>query len=216
MKLKNFKYSELKWVFINLASRPDRLKETVAELQRIGVDEYAHVQAIDGSLFEPCWPEGVHNTGQRGCLESHIVTLEAIAAVGDSDCAYVICEDDVQFTANFKRDMFPLLPFVDFSISPLHYIGANNLEARKIYPINDRLWRARGLFATHCYMAHPSTAGRVAEWLKRRTHYVDVQLVELQEAETVTCFDAPYAFQRPSFSDILKSDVHHEIKGWGY
>jgi GR25 family glycosyltransferase involved in LPS biosynthesis len=216
MKLNNFKYSDLKWIVINLPTRPDRLEETVQEFQRIGVAEYAHVQALDGKLFEPCWPEGLHNVGARGCLESHIVTLEAIAAIGDTDAAYVICEDDVRFTANFKQDMFPLLPYVDFSISPLHYIGANNLENIKLRPINDRLWRARGLFATHCYMVHASTAGRLAEYLKQRTHYVDVMYAQLQESEVITCFDAPYAFQRPSYSDILKSKVYHDIKGWTY
>jgi GR25 family glycosyltransferase involved in LPS biosynthesis len=214
MKRTHFQFHELEWIVINLPHREDRLRETSAQLQQIGVEDFFHFPAVTATKCPETFPVGCENIGHAGCLESHIAVLDLIASEGDEDLMYVVCEDDVEFPKNFRRELLPLLHYVDFGAGLLHYIGANNLEGRRLMPINDRLWKAQGLFATHCYAVHKTTAGRVANWLKRRTHFVDVMLVELQQRETLTCFDAPLAFQRASFSDILRSDVHHEIRAW--
>lgn len=78
---------------INLADRPDRRREIIAELERIGG------LAPNVSFYEAHRPEsagGFPSLGARGCFESHLDVLRT--ARDDQAKSLLILEDDVDFT----------------------------------------------------------------------------------------------------------------------
>ncbi len=88
---------------INLPARRDRRAEFEAELARLGLS-FQHPQITLFPAVRPTTAEGFPTLGARGCFLSHKGALEAAMA---ANCASVIiCEDDLDFAADF-RDRLP-------------------------------------------------------------------------------------------------------------
>jgi len=101
---------------VNLPSRSDRRREFAAQLMRIGLG-FDHPQV---SIFEAIRPDslaGFPTLGARGCFLSH---LEILRAARDADVSSIaICEDDLDFSADFERrapDLLETLAARDWDI----------------------------------------------------------------------------------------------------
>src|SRR5690242_10821177 len=74
---------------INLRSRPDRLKDALAELRRLGIDRVERFDAV------------AHENRALGCSLSHAGCLQQMLDRGwDS---MLVCEDDAQFLLDRRR-----------------------------------------------------------------------------------------------------------------
>ncbi|GAW34513.1 glycosyltransferase family 25 [Roseovarius sp. A-2] len=85
---------------INLVSRPDRRREFAAQLARIGLG-FDHPQV---SIFDAIRPDslaGFPTLGTRGCFLSQIEVLRQ--ARDDGLSGFVLCEDDLDFSADFEH-----------------------------------------------------------------------------------------------------------------
>jgi glycosyl transferase family 25 len=78
---------------VNLPSRPDRRKDMIAELRRIGLADDPRVQFVAGVVVEDKAP--FQSVGYKGSFLAHLNILQAAAAAGRS---VLILEDDVDFT----------------------------------------------------------------------------------------------------------------------
>jgi len=84
---------------INLASRPDRRREFGAQLARIGLG-FDHPNV---SIFDAIRPDslaGFPTLGTRGCFLSQLEVLRQ--ARNDGLSGFILCEDDLDFSADFE------------------------------------------------------------------------------------------------------------------
>jgi hypothetical protein len=91
---------------INLPSRTDRQAEIAAQLNAVGLS----LAAPNVELFaavRPDAPEGFPSIGARGCFMSHLGVLRTAQRLGLQRVA--IFEDDLDFAADFKLRIQPLL-----------------------------------------------------------------------------------------------------------
>lgn len=116
---------------INLSSRPDRKQEMSEQLKKIGLS-FAHPQV---ELFPAVRPEtraGFRTVGARGCFMSHLAVLRD--ARRNAYNRILICEDDLDFAADFKARMPAVIKRLarhDWAI----FYGGHRLDARP--PIAD-------------------------------------------------------------------------------
>jgi glycosyl transferase, family 25 len=90
---------------VNLVDRPDRRREVIAELDRIGG------LAPNISFYEAHRPEdagGFPSLGARGCFESHLAVLRSARDAGARNL--LILEDDVDFTRDGPDRLAKLVP----------------------------------------------------------------------------------------------------------
>ena len=90
---------------VNLVDRPDRRREVIAELDRIGG------MAPNISFYEAHRPDdtgGFPSLGARGCFESHLAVLRSARDAGARNL--LILEDDVDFTRDGPDRLAKLVP----------------------------------------------------------------------------------------------------------
>lgn len=93
---------------INLEKRPDRLKEVVKDLKRVGFQDIRVCKAVDGPERYPGLVRG--HAANLGCTLSHHA---AIAENLGSSGPVAICEDDNQFLTSPDRVHSLLRVFLD-------------------------------------------------------------------------------------------------------
>jgi hypothetical protein len=192
--------------FINLASRPDRLRETQ--------DEFVRMRILGGSRFE-----AVRDTnGALGCALSHGRLLETI---DNEPLAVMVCEDDIEFLvspeelqrlvkeflANPALDVLCLafnLVSPGLRVSPLLAITANTAT-------------------TACYVVKRSSLE-----LLKKSFFESAELIEQGKPLGLAAADQHWkrlqrrglifaiprtraARQRPSFSDIEGQEVSYGV-----
>lgn len=131
-------------VYINLPNRKDRDNETIAELEKLGLD-YTRIEGV------------VNKFGGLGCSKAHLKALEYAKSKGFKNV--LVCEDDIKF--KFTRGkLYKLL------ISALMYLG-NNYDVLMLTGGNVKSYKIPG---THnpkkLYMAQTRTA-----YLVNSTYY---------------------------------------------
>lgn len=90
---------------INLVDRPDRRREIIAELDRIGG------LAPNMSFYDAHRPQSAGefpSVGARGCFESHLAVLRSARDAGARNL--LILEDDVDFTRDGPHRLIGILP----------------------------------------------------------------------------------------------------------
>ena len=176
---------------INLANRPDRRRETEAELARIGV-------AVDGkrvAFFNACTVDhsgGFYSKGAHGCYLSHLSILEEGGSV-------LILEDDCDFSS-----ALPSFACGDFDILYGGYdaLTPENLQASDIVGAHMMGYSAETSLQVGRYFRKllvpdfrnnvpPPPADAAIIWF-RRAH---------PDIKTVFAVP-PLSFQRPSRTDI--------------
>lgn len=111
---------------INLAHRADRRRECAAELARIGLSlEDARVRLFPA--IRPEEPAGFPGIGARGCFLSHLEVLRAARDEGAE--GIVVCEDDLDFAADFAARVPALLAQLAATGWDILYAGHHDLPA---------------------------------------------------------------------------------------
>lgn len=78
---------------INLPSRPDRRREMLGELRRIGLGDDERVEFVDGITVDDMKP--FRAAGEKGVFMAHLGIITKAAEAGES---VLVLEDDVDFT----------------------------------------------------------------------------------------------------------------------
>ena len=90
---------------INLPERRDRRREFERQLRRLGLD-YDNAGVTLFAAVRPDSPAGFPTIGARGCFLSH---LEVLRSARDRGAERItICEDDLDFSADFERRAAPI------------------------------------------------------------------------------------------------------------
>jgi glycosyl transferase family 25 len=175
---------------VNLPSRPDRRREMVGELRRVGLDHDPRVQFADGVLVSDKAP--FRAAGEKGVFLAHLNILSEAAAAGDS---VLILEDDVDFTPAAKEWQLP--PGIDIAYGGYEPSDPYDLEGSNIIGAHCMGFSARAVRALVPFLQSllehesPPPIDGAYVWFRR------------QHREFATQFAAPVvAVQRPSRSDI--------------
>lgn len=100
--------TEIPIVVINLATRPDRLKDVVADLRRVGFVNVTVLRAFDGPERYPSLARG--HASNLGCAESHMAAVYENLLPGQP---VAVCEDDNQFLEEPKHILNLIREFLD-------------------------------------------------------------------------------------------------------
>lgn len=194
-----------RFYYINLKKRPDRKRQTEAEMNRVGIpkEKRTHIVAVD----RPHRPA-------LGCTESHMKIMEDINKNGYEIC--VILEDDVIWTNN-HISMEKLLTTISQTINRLQlqwHVVMLGGRIQKKQEISPNLHRVEYGVHSHAYMIHRSAIPSLLKNLKKSQHLLkthgylpkramDVQWTDLQKESSMWYVAVPNAFgQRAGYSDI--------------
>jgi len=175
---------------INLPSRPDRRREMMAELRRIGLDRDPRVEFVDGVIVEEAAP--FRAPGEKGVFLAQLGIIADAAAAGES---VLILEDDVDFTAAAATWQ----PSPDCDIAYGGYMAANDADLH-----------SSDIIGAHCVGLSARAAQALAPFLEQLLEHhspppIDGAYVwfRRQRPGFRTEFAEPVvAVQRPSRSDI--------------
>lgn len=197
---------ELPVQVINLASRPDRLKETQAELKRMGLKNWVRFEAQRS------------DDGALGCSLSHATLLQGFE---ESKTAVMVCEDDIEFLVGPEELTLILEDFLSNPALDVLCV-ANHLVSRP-FPLFSRLALTANSATTACYVAKEraipllkesffESATLISQGKPLGLAAADQHWKKLQRRTLL--FAVPknrVARQRPSFSDIEGREVSYGV-----
>jgi hypothetical protein len=196
---------------INLDSRPDRLKATLAEFNKIG-STFVKVQAVDGYKaglqVKPYKPmdENFWNPGAAGLLLSTARVIEDAKRKGYR--RILICEDDVEFSPQFPAYL-PYLKDVPRGWQMMLF-GAQHM--RNPISVTPQIGKVTDAFCLHCYAVNCDIFDYYLSLVKKMDKQLDLITIEdLQPIGRTYCFTPNMAFQKKGFSDIQKQNVNHSF-----
>jgi glycosyl transferase family 25 len=168
---------------INLASRPDRRRQMLGELRRVGLTDDPRVAFVEAA--RPATASPWRSVGERGCFESHLAILREAAGAGAS---VLILEDDADFTRSALEQQ-PATDvlwggyglFADDHIHGSHCMGFSAHAVARLVPFLEGL-------ASH---PSPPPIDGAYVWFRRANPDVRFHLCSPQ-----------VAVQRPSTSDV--------------
>jgi len=198
-----------KIIYINLASRTDRLTEIQSELTRMGVSDAERFEAIQ------------RKPGIVGCGYSHLAVLKLAKERGYKEI--LIMEDDFVFLLSPERmaEIFEILPTIPFDVCMLgynlHQTHGDYLSALRLpmHKVKYAQTASAYIVREHYY----DTLIDLYEWaipeLERTgMHWVyanDVIWRQLQENDLWVCPVERCGKQRPGYSDNAESYMDHGV-----
>jgi hypothetical protein len=187
-------------LLINLDRRNDRLKESQTELLKHGI-KFERVSAIDGDAL------GIDS--ELACLMSHIKAIKLAKERKWNNV--LILEDDVKLHDNFNylfnKYITQLNPLWDGLL-----FGANHKEKPRQSKRNiSRLIRS---YALHAYAINRPAYDTIIEYIDGKDKPVDYLMADLHDRMRFYCFNPHLAWQRPSYSDIQKTNVDYTFLKW--
>lgn len=186
-------------IYINLAHRRDRNRETLAELDSMGLTNFSRLDATANAL------------GALGCAQSHVAALEGLEGTGEP--VALVCEDDIEFVA--ESDLLELV-LADFMSRP--GLGILCLAYRlrgPAFPISKNLALANNLQTAAGYVVKESallalqqsfrsSRDLLAKGMAVSAASIDIRWKSVQFREVSFCIPrVPIARQRRSYSDIV-------------
>jgi glycosyl transferase family 25 len=180
---------------INLDRRPDRWARSreVFASNGIMVERFS---ATDGGYSETL------RAGEVGILRTH-KRLIAHAEELFLD-AVTIFEDDVELDLTHFVQYMAQVPN-DWAFV---YLGANH--QRPIQHVSPNVARIVGSYALHAVIIRSSVYDAILRELEEEVEPVDVTYARLHERYPAYVFRPHIAWQRPSYSDILNTDVNYD------
>jgi glycosyl transferase, family 25 len=192
--------------FINLASRPDRLRETQDELQRMGLVHWSRFDAIK------------NDNGALGCALSHAGVFEGLPP---GETVVMVCEDDIEFLVSPEELRELVQEFLENPALDVLCVAFNVMA--KGHTISSRLDVTSNTQTLACYVAKASalellrdsfseSARLIQEGKPLGLVAVDQHWKRLQRRTLIFAIPRKRAArQRPSFSDIEGQDVSYGV-----
>ena len=184
--------------YINLDVRPDRNKETIRELKKIGIREPNRMSAVR------------HKIGLVGCAMSHIKVLQKAKELGWDYC--MVFEDDILIDDGYElKEKINKYLHYDYDVL---YLGCWNVEPPDM--INEDLMRVRHAWTTHAYIVKCHYYDTLIENLKEgciqkmkypdnNIYNIDEYISILQQKDKWLCFNPIMVTQRDGWSDNFNS-----------
>ena len=207
---------DVKWVYVNLAIRPERAEYVQGECSRVGIvakrfnaltrEDYRGSQRdIEGMLkySEP---------GRIGCYLSHLTIIDSAR---DTKGVLGVLEDDVLFCDDFVERM----EYIEANFDKpwdMFFLGSTYHINPAVWHLNDlgrdfeqtdikHIHRIYGTWNTYAYLINRESAGKIADLMRENAHRstaVDHLFILIEPLLNCYCFTPGMAFQRDTVSDI--------------
>lgn len=193
---------------INLARRPDRRLQAIAEFDKFNIMPVEFVEAVDGLTL----PETnfVSRNGSKvspaelGCTLSHLKIVKM--AKEQKLKNYLVLEDDVEFPPDFNLIFNKLFQTVPLDYHMI-YIGGNHEGGYQM--VNQHVAKVFRTFTTHAIGIHHTAYDALIKVLGKENDKADMCMASLQSSLNCYSFIPNLAFQRAGFSDILGKNVQY-------
>jgi GR25 family glycosyltransferase involved in LPS biosynthesis len=186
---------------INLARRPDRKEQAIAEFAKHGID-VEFINAIDGKLLPEVNAVSSDHTkvsqGDWGCTQSHLQVVLKAKHYGLRN--YFVFEDDVELATDFN-DVFPGYYAQVPENWQMLYLGGNHDQP--LLPISDNVAKITRTFTTHAIGIDSSMYDKLIEVWSRQEK-VDICISDLHSQYNCYVFRPHIAWQKAGYSDILE------------
>jgi len=128
-------------ILINLDSRPDRLQQSLGELEKYGMDNWP----VRMSAFK-------HENRSYGCSRSHVEAIRYARWKGWK--SVLIFEDDIKISNDFDQDAYKT--FKDLAESEWAFFQFGVMNINKTETVSNNLYRHKNGQAAHAYALHES------------------------------------------------------------
>ena len=199
---------------INLDSRPDRLSESVKELQKISISS---ISRMPGQVYTGAPNQNIN--GAIGCMLSHKLCLEE--ALRQNKNVFIF-EDDVQFLPheNLKEIIDQCCEELENTNFDVFYLGGNLL--RPAFQKSERLAKLNHAQSTVAYGVKYEFIEKLLSYFPTTTFTepIDVTYANRVIPENNCYISVPMcAIQRKGYSDIELQEVDYsqylEQRYWG-
>lgn len=177
---------------INLERRPDRKKEMMNKLEKLGLENYEFVNAVDGqkdkikNSYEKLKIDKktkISSQGHYGCSLSHIKVLKKAKENGYKKI--MVLEDDIDFDDDFINKINKIMvPKFDFL-----YLGGPILE----YKLFTESWgKHKEIMGTYGYIVKSELYDDLIKIISKFKYTIDITLIE---------------FVQPKYEVVLLDDI---------
>lgn len=193
--------------YINLDERPQRNKDTIRELRKLGIREANRMSAVK------------HEIGLIGCAFSHIKVIQKAKELGWKYC--IVFEDDILIDDGYELKV-KINKYLDYDYDVL-YLGCWNIEPPEM--INEDLMKVSHAWTTHAYIIKEHYYDTLIENLKEGCikkmkdpdngdYNIDEYVSKLQEKDKWLCLNPIMVTQRDGWSDNFNCvrELSEEIK----
>lgn len=184
-----------RWYVLNLARRPDRLKEVSDQLHREGI-EFTRMQGVDGRIM-PLPKTEKSGSGAYGCRLGHLRILEA--AITDKLNVVGVLEDDVVLEEGFTDRLQKALKDVPDDWELL-YCGTQHRKTPT--PVGPGIVRCVDCHRTHAYIVRGPAIRKLYQIWSNASGHVDHILGKHFKNLKAYAIAPPIAGQGASKSDI--------------
>ena len=193
---------------INLKKRPDRWRLSEKEFKKhsLVVERY---DAIDGNNFNST---SKLKSGEIGCILSHLNILKK--SQKENINKILITEDDVEFSDNLNKTFFDYqkeLPDWDMLYFGANHALCNHYENNPPIKVTEHVYRVIHAYSAHAYAVNKSCYQYLIDSIENMEHPLDVIYSKIQRKLEVYLFRPHLAWQRPSYSDIIKDNVDYSF-----
>jgi glycosyl transferase family 25 len=193
------------FIFINLEKRPDRRREVLQELQKLGVpdNKIFRINAVQGSDACPAY---------SACTKSHLLAVKL--AIDKSFNRVCILEDDFILhisPTEFNRSVGRAFTILGKNFDLLYLSMTPHVI--KVHPKMSNLHKITSSLGTGAMIMNKSFLKKmksIYEEALKKDIYVDVMIQKHQPAHKMFGFYPPISRQRPGFSDIENKHVDYE------
>ncbi len=198
---------------INLKSRPDRRRQTVAAFQRAGIDPQ-RITWFDA--VRPDAPYPFDSIGAHGCFMSHLGVLETATEMGISKV--LILEDDIEFAREFGERFVAIEGQLRERTWDFFYGGGVTENVQRLTPQLAQVPCDQGIMLAHFVAVQGDAIGQVARYIRAQLGrppgspeggpmHVDGSYCWARRDLRLTTLiaDPPICTQRSSRSDITPS-----------
>lgn len=193
---------------INLNKRPDRWETVQREFSKhhLGVTRFP---AIDGDLM---YKNPNLKPGEFGCLLSHRSILEI--AYSKKHKNILILEDDVEFHEDLNKKFscfISQVPTWDLLYFGANHSLCNSYETIEPIKVSDNVYQLNHGYALHAYAVNLECYASLMSGLTKMNQPIDVLYSNLHKTLKCFVFRPHLAWQRPGYSDIMKSQVNYDF-----
>lgn len=185
---------------INLMRRPDRWAEMEAMFENFSIEDVKRIEAVDGDQLTQFYNPITKN--EAACIMSTMLVFDDAIKNGHSQI--LIMEDDAEFMTAELNEYLLAIPDDWDAI----YFGGNHMHEGKPDMVNDKVARIRKTYTSHCigFRNNNDFFRTILNTIKPYKKQVDVYYIDLQKTHNIYCFNPAVVTQRPSFSDITKTE----------